>query len=135
MDSIQPVRFDAGKLSLIDQTRLPGELAYVTPATAVEVAQAIRQLVVRGAPAIGIAAAFGVALAAREVSALPAESQREALERAALVLKAARPTAVNLAWAVDRMMWRLKASIGSGGLGDAAVTEAQAILEEDLDCC
>jgi methylthioribose-1-phosphate isomerase len=82
-------------LSLLDQRLLPREETWIECRTASQVADAIRTMVVRGAPAIGVAAAYGMAMAAR---------RGDDLGEAARVLKAARPTAVNLAWAVDRMM-------------------------------
>lgn len=100
-------------LSLLDQRLLPREEAWIDCRTASEVADAIRTMVVRGAPAIGVAAAYGMAMAARN---------GEDLEEAARVLKAARPTAVNLAWAVDRML----------RLG-CRVADAEAIHREDVE--
>src|SRR5213082_145931 len=107
--SVEPIRWTGEKLQLLDQRRLPREVVYVDCGTAHEVATAIRDMVVRGAPAIGVAAAFGMAMADDRATA-------------AAELKAARPTAVNLAWAVDRM---LRAS------GDLVV-EAQKMFDEDI---
>jgi len=87
------VEWTGDGLRLIDQTRLPGEEVYVTCRTAAEVARAIREMVVRGAPAIGAAAAYGVALAAREGD----------LAGGAALIRAARPTARDLFWAVERV--------------------------------
>lgn len=100
-------------LSLLDQRLLPREETWIDCGTASEVADAIRTMVVRGAPAIGVAAAYGMAMAARS---------GEDLEEAARVLKEARPTAVNLAWAVDRMV----------RLG-CHVADAEAIHREDVE--
>jgi len=111
--SVEPIRWLGDSLQLLDQRLLPREAVYVTCRTAHEVAAAIRDMAVRGAPAIGVAAAFGMALAAR---------QHENLRAAAEELRAARPTAVNLAWAVDRML-------RAGG----AHEEAEAIFREDLE--
>src|SRR5256885_13080627 len=97
-----------GKVRLIDQRALPGRLAYVSCSSAIEVRDAIRDLVVRGAPAIGVAGAFGVALAAQT------DPKPAAVLRSAERLKAARPTAVNLAWAVDRTL-RAFATGGADG--------------------
>jgi methylthioribose-1-phosphate isomerase len=88
------VRLEAGAVVLLDQTRLPGEEVELECRNAVEVAEAIRTLAVRGAPAIGVAAAYGLALAAR---------LGHDLDEADQVLRSSRPTAVNLAWALDRM--------------------------------
>ena len=94
---VTPLRWDGASLSLLDQRLLPQREVWLDYHTAGEVAEAIRTMVVRGAPAIGVSAAFGMALAAM---------RGDDLQEAANVLKAARPTAVNLAWAVDRMLWR-----------------------------
>jgi methylthioribose-1-phosphate isomerase len=110
---VEPIRWNGEALELMDQRRLPREMTYVTCRDAHEVARAIRDMIVRGAPAIGVSAAFGMALAARRGDDLVA---------AAGELRAARPTAVNLAWAVDRM---LKAR--------GATAEAEKIFREDLE--
>jgi methylthioribose-1-phosphate isomerase len=96
-------RLEDDAVVLLDQTRLPGETVEVRLETWQEVAAAIRGMVVRGAPAIGIAAAYGVALAARRSAAGSVEVLREDVERACSGLAAARPTAVNLPWAVAQM--------------------------------
>src|SRR5690606_36345717 len=95
-----------------------------------EVAGAIRDLAVRGAPAIGIAGAWGVVLAAREVEAATAGDAAAKLEPALQRLNAARPTAVNLAWALARMRAALLAA-GDAGWRAALVAEARAIERED----
>jgi methylthioribose-1-phosphate isomerase len=117
---IQAIRWDGRRLSLLDQTLLPGSEVWLTPSGAAEVAEAIARLAVRGAPNIGIAAAYGVAL---ELSERPSLG---ALEEACDVLIASRPTAVNLAWAVERVR---AACLGAGPstLASAARGEAQKI--------
>ncbi len=95
-----------GKLRLIDQRRLPQTLTYCDYTDYHEVATAIREMVVRGAPAIGITAGYGMALAARHSSAPNAEALRTVLRAADTALRAARPTAVNLFWALDRILRR-----------------------------
>jgi methylthioribose-1-phosphate isomerase len=110
---VQPLRWRGERLELLDQRLLPDEIAYVSCRTAAEVAAAISDMVVRGAPAIGCAAAFGIAL---EAGTDPA-----GLERAYQVLAASRPTAVNLFWALERMR--------RAGNPEA---EAIAIYEEDV---
>ncbi|HKR63404.1 MAG TPA: S-methyl-5-thioribose-1-phosphate isomerase [Thermoanaerobaculia bacterium] len=110
---VTPLRWDGHRLFLLDQRLLPREEKWIACASAGEVADAIRTMVVRGAPAIGVSAAFGMAMAARA---------EEDLNVAADLLKRARPTAVNLAWAVDRMLRHR---------GDP-VEEAERILEEDV---
>ena len=101
---MRSVEWDDGALKLIDQRALPWRLEFARLETAAEVAESIRNMTVRGAPAIGAAAAFGMALAARKSQALTMAQLVEALRESAELLQAARPTAVNLAWAVDQML-------------------------------
>jgi methylthioribose-1-phosphate isomerase len=120
-------------LKMIDQRRLPVRLEVVSLTMPAEVVEAIRNMTVRGAPAIGAAAAFGLALAARASKARDATGLLQDLEAAAASLRAARPTAVNLAWALDRVMRVARAHIGSHrGLSDLILTEAQRIADEDV---
>jgi methylthioribose-1-phosphate isomerase len=107
------VEWRRGRVRLIDQRALPGRLAFVECSTVPEVVRAMRDLVVRGAPAIGVAGAFGVALAARTASTTLA------VERAAAQLRAARPTAVNLAWGVDRALVAFRERGADGALDEA----------------
>lgn len=95
-----------GCLRLLDQRLLPHETRYVDYVDYRQVAAAIQEMVVRGAPAIGAAAAYGLALAAQELGADTAEALLVDLEKAGASLKDARPTAVNLAWAVERVLYR-----------------------------
>jgi methylthioribose-1-phosphate isomerase len=118
-DRIRAVQWQGDHLRLLDQRLLPREERWIDCRNASQITQAIKDLVVRGAPAIGIAAAWGVALAAK---------QGESLDEVLLTLRAARPTAVNLMWALDRM----KRRIAAGADADALVREAQAIQDEDL---
>ncbi|WNL48008.1 S-methyl-5-thioribose-1-phosphate isomerase [Dyella sp. BiH032] len=118
-DRIRAVQWRGDHLRLLDQRLLPREEHWIDCRDAAEVTQAIRDLAVRGAPAIGIAAAWGVALAAR---------QGAPLDAALAQLRAARPTAVNLMWALDRM----KARIAAGADAAALEREAQTIQDEDL---
>ncbi|NCT68079.1 MAG: S-methyl-5-thioribose-1-phosphate isomerase [Rhodanobacteraceae bacterium] len=119
-DTVRAVLWQGSHLRLLDQRLLPAEEAYVDCRSAQEVAEAIRELVVRGAPAIGIAAAWGVVLAAQHDPAR--------LDEALATLRAARPTAVNLMWALDRM----QRAIARGADLAALAREAQAIQDEDL---
>ena len=102
-DRIRPIRWTGESLELLDQRNLPFAVAYDTSTTSDDVAAAIHALTVRGAPAIGIAAAWGVVLAAREVQAATGREAALALAPAMARLNASRPTAVNLAWALARM--------------------------------
>jgi len=124
-EPLRPVLYDEVRdlVRLLDQRRLPGEEAWLELSSAADVAEAIKTLAVRGAPAIGVAAAYGVAVEARR-GAGPAQ-----LRRVAAMLGQARPTAVNLAWAVRRISTRLEDG------PDALLAEAQAIRDEDEAAC
>jgi methylthioribose-1-phosphate isomerase len=131
---ITPVRWEDGRLVLLDQTKLPTEEVERACASWPEAAEAIRTLVVRGAPAIGVAAAFGVVLAARASGATNHAALLADLEEAIKGLAATRPTAVNLFWALDRMRRLVVASadLPPARLRDRLLEEAQVILSEDL---
>ena len=116
---------------MIDQRRLPAEEVYVECRTPAEVAEAIRTMVIRGAPAIGVAAAFGVALGARPGGRLDA-AELDAIDR---VLRSTRPTAVNLSWALARMRRRAEATASGVDLRTALLEEALAIEAEDVAAC
>jgi len=126
--------FAGDRLRVIDQRALPATLTYVELGDVAAVAEAIRTMVVRGAPAIGAAAAYGLVLAARQADDDPAAALA-GVEAAARTLRAARPTAVNLAWAVDRVVaaarrrapWRSRAA-----LVEAVHAEADAIADDDI---
>ncbi|WP_062353058.1 S-methyl-5-thioribose-1-phosphate isomerase [Pseudoxanthomonas mexicana] len=129
-DRIRPIRWTGTALELLDQRKLPFVVEYLSCTTSDEVAAAIHDLAVRGAPAIGIAAAWGVVLASREVlAATPAEAL-EKLQPALQRLNDARPTAVNLAWALARMRAALRTA--GGDWRGVLELEALAIAEEDL---
>jgi len=100
---VETLRWREARLELIDQRALPDRLEYVGCTTAAEVAEAIRSMVVRGAPAIGCAAAFGIALEARRQQDRPPREFETAMQAAFQTLAASRPTAVNLFWALERM--------------------------------
>jgi methylthioribose-1-phosphate isomerase len=129
-DHVRPIRWLGDRLALLDQRRLPFHVEYLECADAPAVAQAIRDLVVRGAPAIGIAAAYGVVLAGRGVDAADGAAALARLAPAIDELNAARPTAVNLMWAIARMRRTLAAA---GAEWRATLeAEARAIEAEDL---
>ena len=122
------------RLELLDQRLLPGRCEYVMLQSAAAVAEAIRIMVVRGAPAIGCVAAYGVALEALRLTARSAEEFDAGLERAFEVLARSRPTAANLFWALHRMR-RMLASCRAGGTNSIAarlLEEAHAITAEDV---
>ncbi len=121
---------------MIDQRILPGRFEVVAYRGHKEVAHAITDMVVRGAPAIGAAAAFGMALAGYESAATSTDGLIADLQASAATLKAARPTAVNLAWAVDRVMRNannVKDSLTTDDLRVYILAEAQKIANEDVE--
>lgn len=135
----EPARLDDadGTLVVLDQTRLPNEVVFLRLKTQAEIWEAIRELRVRGAPAIGIAAAYGAYLAVRGSAAADHAALLAEFREAKAYLASARPTAVNLFWALDRMEARLAAS---GGMSPAAAKEAlrleaEAIRDEDEETC
>jgi len=117
-----------GGVRVIDQSRLPFEFEIMDLATAADAARAIKTMVVRGAPLIGATAAYGMALAARD------DASTENLQRAATTLKATRPTAVDLAWAVDHMHRELSA-VAPAQRGEFAFREAARISETYVEQC
>ncbi|MFT4256608.1 MAG: S-methyl-5-thioribose-1-phosphate isomerase [Pseudoxanthomonas sp.] len=129
-DRVRPIRWAGDALQLLDQRKLPFAQAWVDCRDSDQVADAIHALIVRGAPAIGIAAAWGVVLAAREVVAGDGAQALQKLEPSLQRLNAARPTAVNLAWALARM----RAALANAGAAwrETLELEARAIAEEDL---
>jgi methylthioribose-1-phosphate isomerase len=131
---ISPVRWDGSQLVLLDQRKLPIEEVETPCDSWQDVAEAIRTLVVRGAPAIGVAAAFGVSLAARRSGARDWDGIHADLEEAMKGLGATRPTAVNLFWALERMRRVALANrlAPLDTLRQRLHEEAQAILDEDV---
>ena len=129
-DHVRPIRWLGDRLALLDQRKLPAAVEYLDCPDAPAVAQAIRDLVVRGAPAIGIAAAYGVVLAARGVDAPDGAAALARMAPAIDELNAARPTAVNLMWAIARM--RRCLAVAGAGWREAIEAEARAIEAEDL---
>ncbi len=122
-----------GVVKMIDQRRLPRELVIEEIRDYQTVARAIREMWIRGAPAIGAAAAFGMALAAQESQATSREELVRELDKAAAVLRATRPTAVNLGWALDRILQEVhKSDLEPDELRECVVRAAQAIAEEDV---
>jgi methylthioribose-1-phosphate isomerase len=132
---MEPLRFAESKLYLLDQRLLPARVEYVECDNWRCVAECISQMVVRGAPAIGAAAAFGMALAALEHGHEDLLGFTAALEEAARGLKGTRPTAVNLAWAVDRML--ATAARPAGRLpretANELTAEAERLASEDIE--
>jgi methylthioribose-1-phosphate isomerase len=131
---MRTIFWENDELKMIDQRRLPNALEIVAFQKHKDVVRAIQDMVIRGAPAIGAAGAFGLALAARESAALSAQELILDLQKAADILKSARPTAVNLAWAVNRVTGKiLEAPLDVDGLRRAVLDEAQKIADEDVE--
>lgn len=132
-ENFRAVAWRDGAVVLIDQTRLPHEEVWLTLRTPDEVAHAIRTMQVRGAPAIGVAGAAGVTLAAHEWDAQDTRMLIMHIAMRAEELRATRPTAVNLGWAIDRMMQvaRAAAPAGPTALRAALIAEIEAIADED----
>ena len=126
-----------GRLRIIDQTRLPGELTFVDCDRVETVEDAIRRLCVRGAPAIGIAAAYGVYLGVRQAGVADRTAFRQRLDEVIGFLAASRPTAVNLCWALDRMRRAVDAARGDAvpQLQQKLLDAARQLHDEDRQIC
>ena len=133
---MRTVEWHQNKVQMVDQRQLPHEWIIVEFDDYQDVARAIKEMYVRGAPAIGATAAFGLALSARQSRAVTAEALLQDLTLAADTLRATRPTAVNLTWALDRLLTRARALAEENAPADtireALLDEAQALAEEDV---
>jgi methylthioribose-1-phosphate isomerase len=131
---MRTVFWEDNQLKMIDQRILPARFEVIAYKNHRDVAQAIKDMVVRGAPAIGASAAFGLALAGYESASSSTRELVADLQAAANTLKASRPTAVNLAWAVDRVL-RVALSVTSSAddLRQSVLEEAQRIADEDVE--
>jgi len=136
-NEVRAVWWEPGAVCLIDQTRLPRVRAVVRCATVAEVVAAIRSMVVRGAPAIGVTAAYGMALAAISSTADDTAGLLDELAQAKATLDAARPTAVNLGWATGRILRvaRDHPDIPLSEIAETLLAEAHAIRDEDERMC
>jgi methylthioribose-1-phosphate isomerase len=134
MSELRTVEWLDGRVRMIDQTRIPYKLAYVTFRDYRQVAKAIRDMVVRGAPAIGVAAAMGLALAANSSRATSKDELIKEVEAAGEVLRGSRPTAWNLFWAIDRILKKARAAGGGPSeVAEQVVNEALEMAEEDVE--
>jgi methylthioribose-1-phosphate isomerase len=132
-DLMRTIEMQNGVVRMIDQRKLPRHLEIVECRDYRSVAHAIKDMTIRGAPAIGAAAAFGLALAALESKATTREEFLRDLDTAEKILRVTRPTAVNLMWALDRVMQKVRAlDLDANGLRDFVIQEAQNIAEEDV---
>jgi methylthioribose-1-phosphate isomerase len=133
-DPLRTVAWNNERVCLIDQTVLPERREIITYSDWREVAEAIRTMVVRGAPAIGCTAALGLALGAQSLAETERQPFLKRLEEIADVFRASRPTAVNLFWAIDRLMAVAARTAGAPALlQNALLAEALAMLEEDIE--
>jgi methylthioribose-1-phosphate isomerase len=133
--AIRPIEWKNDRLCLLDQTLLPHEKKYVECYTYSDVARAIKDMIVRGAPAIGVSAAYGVVLGAAEYKGDDVEGFLKHIEAVAQVLKNTRPTAVNLFWAIERM---LKVAFDNkqrsvDDIKDMLLKEADKMAQEDVE--
>lgn len=133
----QTIAWKRGRLKLIDQTQLPGKLVYVWCDTVEEVWDAIKRLKVRGAPAIGVAAGYGIIVALKQSGAKNSDELIKDVDRAAAYLNSSRPTAVNLSWAVERMRRVAHGMRGRSPKEIKAALRAEAISihDEDIKLC
>ena len=133
---VYPVIWHNNSVSLIDQTRLPNEYTVVEIHRSEDMAQAITTMIVRGAPAIGVAAAYGMYLGAREIETSDIQEFLTKLETVANLLRSTRPTAVNLFWAIGRMMKTAYETVGTvAEIQQTLLETAQKINAEDLQTC
>ena len=130
--TLKTVEWKDKSVVMIDQTKSPDELIFVTYTDYNDVANAIRTLVIRGAPAIGVAGAFGLALAALQSKATTKEDMIKDLEQAKKILFETRPTAVNLAWGLNKMMNVAKNSQNINEIKESIVEAATTLAEDDV---
>ncbi len=130
--TLRTVTWEDGAVRMIDQTALPIKLSYVRYTRPDQVASAIKTMVVRGAPAIGVAAAMGLALAAARSRATKLPDFMREMESAAAMLRATRPTAVNLFWGIDRVMKKAGSAPSVRQAKEAVSAEVKAMEEEDI---
>ncbi len=136
MNTIYPVVWSNNKVLLIDQTCLPSQYTLVEISRYEDMAKAIKTMIVRGAPAIGVAAAYGMYLGAREIQSKDKETFLKNLEKVAETLRQTRPTAVNLFWAISRMLKTAYETLGTiEEIKNILLETAQKIQAEDLQTC
>jgi len=132
--TIETLRWNNNHLEMIDQRILPTDFQYLAYHSAESVAEGIRSMVVRGAPAIGCAAAYGIALAALNLKEANTENFLQGMESAFNILSHSRPTAINLFWALERMRLKMKAAaeLPPNDIATVLLTEAHNIATEDI---
>jgi len=130
--SLRTVEWKDNSVIMIDQTKLPNSLEYVTYNDYNQVADAIRTLVVRGAPAIGVSGAFGLALAALQSNAKEKNQLIQDLEKAKKILFETRPTAINLSWGLEKIMKIAEQGKTVSEIRDTVIVKAKEMAEEDI---
>jgi len=131
---MRTIEWQNGVVITIDQTKLPRELVYLKMKKCHEVASAIKNMKLRGAPLIGVAAAYGLALSAYHSKAERKEDLIKEIEESAEMLKRTRPTAVNLFWAIDRIVEKAREASGDAkAVAKVVVDEAQRMADEDVE--
>ena len=130
---LRTVEWKNDSVVMIDQTKLPNELVFVKYTDYNDVAEAIRTLVVRGAPAIGVSGAFGIALAALQSSSETLDGLLSDLEKAKKILVATRPTAINLSWGLEKIMEVAKQGKTVSEIRDTVIAKAKQMAEEDIN--
>ena len=131
--SLRTVEWTNNKVKMIDQTKLPNQLTFVEFDDFNQVADAIRTLVVRGAPAIGVSGAFGLALASLQSNATTKDELIEYLEKAKKILFETRPTAVNLAWGLEKIMKVAKSGNSIDEIKKLVIDESKRMADEDIE--
>jgi methylthioribose-1-phosphate isomerase len=130
---MRTIEWKDGKVVTVDQTKLPGETSFLKMKDCSQVASAIKGMKIRGAPLIGVAAAYGLALTAHHSKAREKRELMQEIEQSAEILRKTRPTAANLFWAVDRVVKRARETRGSAkAVTRAVVDEAQRMADEDV---
>ena len=130
---LRTIEWKDNSVIMIDQTKLPNELIFVKYTDYNDVAEAIRTLVVRGAPAIGVSGAFGIALAALQSSSENIEDLLSDLKKAKKILFETRPTAVNLSWALEKIMKIAEQGKTVSEIKDSVIANAKEMAEDDIN--
>ncbi|UCH36777.1 MAG: S-methyl-5-thioribose-1-phosphate isomerase [Armatimonadota bacterium] len=130
-----PIEWHDDHVSILDQTRLPGQVAHLEARQPQDVADAICSMSIRGAPALGVAASFAAALAAVNARSLDLERARANVDQAIALIRSTRPTARNLFWALERMQACAASARDANELAESLVREALAVQQEDLESC
>ena len=134
-NKIETLRWAEDRLEMIDQRILPADFQYISYNSAISVADGIRSMVVRGAPAIGCAAAYGVALEALSLQDASVDEFSKSMEYAFKILLQSRPTAINLFWAIDRMQSKMNENVSQTPkeIANTLLAEAHNVLNEDIE--